>query len=129
MVTMLAPLACATGMRQLFTSMPSNNTEQEPHSPSPHPSFAPINPRSFRSTSNNLSIGCASTFFASPLTANNTSHFALFCSGGFMQILGPEKKHLAQETLVPDRPPNLPPRAEWSRSERPSRLPRRLESQ
>src|SRR6266404_654383 len=69
MVTTLTPFACATGMRQLFTNMPSSRTQHEPHSPSPHPSFVPVNPKSFRSTSNNLSIGCARTFFASPLTA------------------------------------------------------------
>src|SRR4029077_20673113 len=120
MVTMLAPLACATGMRQLFTSMPSSRTDEEPHSPSPHPSFAPVNPKSFRSTSNNLSIGCARTFFASPLTVNDTSHFAVFSGGVFMTNLGPEKKHPVQETPVPERPANLPARAEWSRSERQS---------
>src|SRR5712664_3740122 len=57
MVTMPAPFTCPMGMRQLFTSIPSNRTEHEPHSPSPHPSFVPVNPSSLRSTSNNLSMG------------------------------------------------------------------------
>src|SRR5260370_16606140 len=112
MVTMLAPLACATGMRQLFASMPSNNTEQEPHSPSPHPSFAPVNPRSFRSTSNNLSIGYASTFFLWPLTVNETSHFAVFSGEGFTLGLAPVMEHPCHDTPVPEHPADLRPKAE-----------------
>src|SRR6267143_2137189 len=97
LVSMLEPLACATGTRQLFTSMPSNRTKHEPHSPSPHPSFAPVNFKSFRSTSNNLSMGWARSFFASPLTVNETSHFARAAGEGFMLSLASKKEHLAQE--------------------------------
>src|SRR5207245_10593697 len=52
----LAPLTCATGTRQLFTNIPSRSTEHEPHSPSPHPYFVPVNFKSFPSTSTTLYI-------------------------------------------------------------------------
>src|SRR6266849_3567154 len=114
MVTMFAPLACATGTRQLFTNIPSSKTEHEPHSPSPHPSFVPVNPKSFRNTSNNLSMGCASTFFASPLTVNKTSHFAPFSGEEFMPSLAPEMKHLVQRTHFAALQTNLPVAMEWN---------------
>src|SRR5713101_6746 len=97
MVTMLAPFTCPMGTRQLFTSIPSNRTEHEPHSPSPHPSFVPLNSSSFRSTSNNLSMGYASTFFVSPFTVNNTSHFAPVAGERFMPPLASKKEQLAQQ--------------------------------
>src|SRR6266849_5651099 len=108
MVMMLAPVVCPAGTRQLFTRIPSNRTEHDPHSPSPHPSFAPVNFKSFRSTSNNLSIGWASTFFASPLTVNDISHFPLVCCEAFMQSLAREKKHLAQSARIAEPQINLP---------------------
>src|SRR5882672_6648093 len=126
MVTMFAPLACATGMRQLFTSMPFNRTAHEPHSPSPHPSFVPVNPSSFRSTSNNLSMGWASTFLVSPLTANKTSHFAPISGKGFMRPLARKKERLAHETQVAEPQIDLPAAAGSKGSEHRSRLPRRL---
>src|ERR1700690_1503911 len=61
-------------MRQLFTSAPFSNTEQEPHSPSPHPSLAPVNPNWCRSMSSNLSMGYARTVLNSPFTVNDISH-------------------------------------------------------
>src|SRR6266446_1580207 len=112
---MLAPLACATGTRQLFTSMPSKSTEHEPHSPSPHPSFVPVNSRLTRSTSSNLSMGWASAFLASPLTVNETSHFAFAADEGFMTFLSPEKERLVR---------GIQAAAEWNRSELQSHLPR-----
>src|SRR5438034_567617 len=125
MVTMLVPSACATGTRQLFTSMPSNKTEHEPHSPSPHPSFVPVNPRLFRSTSNNLSMGWASTFLASRLMVNESSHFAFAADEGFMPSLASKKRHRAPllRPAVPQR--DLRAAAEWNRSEHPSHLPQR----
>src|SRR5256886_10596476 len=121
MVSMLAPLTCATGTRQLFTSMPSNRTEHEPHSPSPHPSFVPVNFKSFRSTSNNLSMGWARSFFSSPLTVNETSHFALAAGEGFMLSLASKKEHLAREAWAPAPQTNLPAAAESNGSEYRSR--------
>src|SRR5713101_9607019 len=125
---MLAPFVCPMGTRQLFTSIPSSRTEHEPHSPSPHPSFVPVNSSSFRSTSNNLSMGWASTFFASPLTVNNTSHFALVSGEGFMPSLASKKEHLAQETRVGAPQRDLPAAAESNGSEHRSLLPRRSRS-
>src|SRR6266545_3611734 len=49
-------------------------TEHDPHSPSPHPSFVPVNPKCWRNTSNNLSVGYTRRFRDSPLTVNATSH-------------------------------------------------------
>src|ERR1700674_1956455 len=120
--------ACATRTRQLFTSIPSNKTEHEPHSPSPHPSFVPVNFKSFRSTSNNLSMGWARSFFASPLTVNETSHFALAAGNGFMPSLASKKEHLAQEARAPAPQTNLPAATESNGSEYRSHLPRRLRS-
>src|SRR5260370_41164402 len=114
MVMMPAPVVCPAGTRQLFTSIPSTKTEHEPHSPSPHPSFVPVNPSSFRSTSNNLSMGCASTFFASPLTMNETSHFAPVSGEEFMPSLAPEMKHLVQRTHFAALQTNLPVAMEWN---------------
>src|SRR5579862_7155029 len=71
------PCAWSTGTRQLFTSVPSIITEHAPHSPSPQPSFVPVNPSSCRSTSSNLSIGYARTVFKSPFTVKVMSRFAL----------------------------------------------------
>src|SRR5258707_212262 len=121
---MLAPVACPMGTRQLFTSIPSKRTEHEPHSPSPHPSFVPVNPKSFRSTSNNLSMGCASTFFLSLLTMNETSHLVSFSGEEFMPSLAPETKHLAQQAHFAVLQTNLPVAMELNRSERQSHLPR-----
>src|ERR1700687_2728940 len=61
-------------MRQLFTNSPFIKTEQEPHSPSPQPSFAPVNPSSCRRTSNSLSMGKTRTVFGLPFTVRARSH-------------------------------------------------------
>src|SRR6266853_4483908 len=61
-------------MRQLFTNSPSIKTEQEPHSPSPQPSFVPVNPSSCRRTSNSLSIGKTRTVSGLPFTVRESSH-------------------------------------------------------
>ena len=73
MVVIAAPSACASGTRQLFTSCPSISTEQAPHSPSPQPSFVPVRPRSWRSTSSSRDIGWPSSVTSSPLTRHTTS--------------------------------------------------------
>src|SRR5438105_14248626 len=96
MVTTLVPFACAIGMRQLFTSISSKRTEHEPHSPSPQPSLAPVNPRSFRSPSSNLSMGWASAFLASPLTINEIPRFALSADERFTLYLAPKRAPLAR---------------------------------
>src|SRR5208282_2323096 len=74
-------------MRQLFTNIPSSKTEQEPHSPSPHPSFVPANPRSFRRTSRRRSIAYACTVSSFPLTVKETSHFARICEDSVIHFL------------------------------------------
>src|ERR1700727_2975582 len=74
MVAIVAPSACSTGTRQLFTSSPFISTEQEPHSPSPHPSLVPVRPIFVRSTSSRRSIGYTDTVWASPFTWRETSH-------------------------------------------------------
>src|SRR5690349_2813465 len=56
------------GMRQLLTTSPFSNTAQAPHSPSPHPSFAPVSPNSSRRMSNNRASGWAAPDRRSPLT-------------------------------------------------------------
>jgi hypothetical protein len=56
-VRISAPSACKTGTRQLFTSAPSISIEHAPHSPSPQPSFVPVNFNSSRNTSSNRAIG------------------------------------------------------------------------
>src|SRR5437016_1160161 len=127
MLTMLAPLACATGTRQLFTSIPSNKMEHEPHSPSPHPSFAPVNFKSFRSTSNNRSMGWTNNFFASPLTVNKTSHFAPVPGEVFMRSLAPKKENLAREVRAGAPQKDLLATAESNGIEHRSHLPPRLE--
>src|SRR5215470_17436481 len=75
MVVTCAPLTCAIGTRQLFTSSPFISTEQEPHSPSPQPSFAPVSPNSIRRTSKSLSIGSARTLIVSSLRRKEISSF------------------------------------------------------
>ena len=49
------------GTRQELTSSPFMRTEQEPHSPSPQPSLAPVRWRSSRRTSSRRFMGGAST--------------------------------------------------------------------
>src|SRR5947208_11088393 len=120
MVTTFVPFACAIGMRQLFTSISSKITEHEPHSPSPQPSLAPVNPRSFRSTSNNLSMGWASTFLASPFTVNENSHFALAAGEGFMTSLVPTEKQLARGIQAPEPQRDVRAAAEWNSTGHPS---------
>src|SRR6266699_5348931 len=61
-------------MRQLFTNSPFIKTEQEPHSPSPQPSFVPVNPSSCRRTSNSLSMGKTRTVSALPFSVRTSSH-------------------------------------------------------
>src|ERR1700675_4222796 len=61
-------------MRQLFTNSPFIKTEQEPHSPSPQPSFVPVNPSSPRRTSNSLSMGKTRTVSGFPFTVRESSH-------------------------------------------------------
>ena len=126
MVTTVAPFACATGTRQLFTSIPSNKTEHEPHSPSPHPSFVPVNFKSFRSTSRSLSIGRANTFFTSPLTENEISYVALVSGKGFMPSLSPKRERLVQVSPAPRPQTNLPAATESHGFERQSHPRRRL---
>src|SRR6266567_2197821 len=128
MVTMFAPPTCATGTRQLFTSIPSNSTAHEPHSPSPQPSFAPVKSSLFRSTSSNLSMGCASTFTAWPLTVKRISHFAINSGEGFMSSLAPKEKNLPQMTRSAELQTNLPAAAESNENKHQSHLPRRLQS-
>src|SRR5437899_6717535 len=112
-------------MRQLFTSIPSNSTAHEPHSPSPHPSFAPVNPSSLRKRSNNLSMGCASTFIALPLTVKCTSHFAFDSGEEFMASLAPRRQCRSQ--LTAKRQTNLPAAGESNGTIRRQHLPRRLQ--
>src|SRR5579864_448086 len=71
-VTMSASERCAIGTRQLFTTSPFTSTAHAPHSPSPHPSLAPVNLRSSRSTSSSRARGWAliASFF--PLTVQRT---------------------------------------------------------
>src|SRR5207244_8301541 len=90
-----------------------------------HPSFVPVNPRSFRSTSSNLSIGWASTFFAWPLTVNETSHFALAAGKRLMPSLVPRPKQIALRIQGAELRRDLREAAEWKRSERQLHLPRR----
>ena len=67
----IAPSACSTGTRQLFTSSPFMRTEQEPHSPSPQPSLVPVRCRSSRSTSSRRFMGGACTVRCSPFTVKS----------------------------------------------------------
>src|SRR5271156_6717239 len=76
MVQRAAPSACSTGTRQLFTSSPFISTEQEPHSPSPHPSLVPVRPIFVRSTSSRRSMGYTDTVWTFPFTVRETSHLA-----------------------------------------------------
>src|SRR5580704_7096352 len=75
-------------MRQLFTNIPSIKTEQEPHSPSPQPSFVPVNPSSCRRTSRRRSIGYTCMVSGFPFTVREISHFALCNKGWFILALG-----------------------------------------
>src|ERR1700688_4829850 len=77
MVQRVAPSACSTGTRQLFTSSPFISTEQEPHSPSPHPSLVPVRPILVRRTSSRRSIGYTDTVWALPFTVRETSHLLI----------------------------------------------------
>src|SRR5437588_9931967 len=72
MVTMSASESCAIGTRQLFTTSPLTSTAQAPHSPSPHPSLAPVSFKSSRSTSSSRVRGCPSTVSAFPFTVQRT---------------------------------------------------------
>ncbi len=74
MVVRFVPAACRAGMRQLFTNSPFIKTEQEPHSPSPQPSFVPVNPSSPRRTSSSLSMGKTRTVSGFPFTVRESSH-------------------------------------------------------
>ena len=57
-VSMAAPSACKMGTRQLKDQLTVHaQKEQEPHSPSPHPSLVPVSLRSSRSTSSRRFIG------------------------------------------------------------------------
>jgi hypothetical protein len=71
-VTIAVPPTCANGTRQLHTAAPSRSTVQAPHSPSPHPSFVPVNPHSSRSTSSSRFMGGASTSTGAPFRVNCT---------------------------------------------------------
>src|SRR5208282_2292236 len=104
-VVRFAPAACSAGMRQLLTNLPSIKTEQEPHSPSPQPSFVPVNPSSCRRTSNSLSMGKTRTVSGLPFTVSESSRLAPF----------------PEEWLIAPRWPRLlqryvPARAERNRS-------------
>src|SRR3984893_16072990 len=77
MVAIVAPSACSTGTRQLFTSSPFISTEQEPHSPSPHPSLVPVRPIFVRRTSSRRSMGYTDTVWVSPFTVRETSHLLI----------------------------------------------------
>src|SRR4030088_1350104 len=65
-------------MRQLFTNSPFIKTEQEPHSPSPQPSFVPVNPRPPRRTSTSLAMGWTRTVSGLPFTVRESSHLPRF---------------------------------------------------
>src|SRR6266404_4401209 len=77
-------------LRQLFTNDPSNKTEQEPHSPSPQPSFVPVNPSSCRNTSSRRSIAYALTVANRPLTVKAISHLAI-CEDSLIAVLRPRR--------------------------------------
>src|ERR1700686_1379679 len=77
-VVRFVPAACRTGTRQLLINLPFIKTEQEPHSPSPQPSFVPVNPSSCRRTSNSLSMGKTRTVSALPFTVRASSHLPRF---------------------------------------------------
>src|SRR6056297_1863663 len=59
-VIISAPSHVPIGIIQEFTSTPSFNTEQAPHSPSPQPSFTPVNFRSSRRISKSRRKGSVS---------------------------------------------------------------------
>src|SRR6188472_1269026 len=86
MVTSSAPSTCRTGTRQLFTRSPLRKTEQAPHSPSPHPSFVPVNSNSWRSTSSRRAIGWTRTLCRSPFTISVTRTFGTLTRGISMDI-------------------------------------------
>src|SRR5215470_434876 len=65
---MVVPFALATGTRHDFTSTPSTNTEQVPHSPAPQPSLLPVRPRSSRRKSSRRRYGLALRAILRPLT-------------------------------------------------------------
>src|SRR5436305_15270918 len=69
---MSAMASCATGTRQLFTTSPLIKTAHAPHSPSPHPSLAPVSFSCSRRTSSNRVSGCASIVCFLPLTVQST---------------------------------------------------------
>ena len=59
-----------TGTKHESTGAPSTSTVHAPHSPSPQPSFVPVNPRSSRRTSRSRRMPGASTSTGSPFTMN-----------------------------------------------------------
>ena len=67
MVVISVPSACRMGMRQELIRSPLRMTAQAPHSPSPQPSFVPVNWRSSRRTSRRRFIGGASMVSCFPL--------------------------------------------------------------
>src|SRR5437016_14415106 len=99
-VTTLLPLAWSAGMRQLLTKVPSIKPEQEPHSPSPQPSFVPVNPRSCRNTSSRRSIVYALTVTDLPLSVKPISHFP-FSEDSLIVVLVPMG---APSSVLPVRP-------------------------
>src|SRR5215472_11012728 len=123
-VTMLASFACSTGMRQLFTNTPSINTLHEPHSPSPQPSFVPVNPNSFRNTSSRRSIASTCTVTVLPFTFNETSHLERFAEDSVMGSFVTKNSGLPLEHAFPRRQKYLPAATESHQRKRQARLPR-----
>src|SRR5258706_12913948 len=68
MVSTFLPAILATGSRQDFTSTPSTNTEQVPHSPAPQPSLVPVMCRSSRRKSSTRCDGLACLVTLRPFT-------------------------------------------------------------
>src|SRR6056297_2808509 len=62
------PSQVPIGIIQEFTSTPSFNTEQAPHSPSPQPSFTPVSFKSSRRISKSRRKGSASIAWLVPFT-------------------------------------------------------------
>src|ERR1700674_481831 len=98
-------------MRQLFTNSPFIKTEQEPHSPSPQPSFVPVNPSSPRRTSNSLSIGKTRTVSGLPFTVKESSHLPRSSLPRSLE----ERLIALRRRILPQR--YLPARVERNRSE------------
>src|ERR1700686_3957636 len=103
-------------MRQLFTNWPFIKTEQEPHSPSPQPSFVPVNPSSCRRTSNSLSIGKTRTVSGLPFTVRESSHLPLSSlPPSSLPRSSEEWLIVLRRRILPQR--YLPARVGWNRSE------------